>query len=197
MPRTKSSSATTKRKTARSKSKTAVRDIKPKAKARSKKKAADFTIRGISEDDIPTVEPLVEDYVPEISDMAPEIPEPPDFEVNEVSMDIDYEPARPPTMDVNPISEPEEETKPEFTIGEVDNARDLIKVKFGTFVNLISNRDLEDIFEANVDQNIVMSSNLLTEMASSRDKREERKIPLVFLVGIAIGVVLTYIFFST
>jgi len=62
---------------------------------------------------------------------------------------------------------------------------------------LIANHDMEDVVAANVNKEIIMDSNLLTELASSRDRREERKIPLVFLVGIAIGVVLTYIFFST
>ncbi len=75
--------------------------------------------------------------------------------------------------------------------------KETVKIKFGKFVNLVSSRDFGEVITANVDQDIIISSNLLTELAGAQDKREEKKVPLVFLVGIAIGVVLTYIFFST
>jgi hypothetical protein len=52
------------------------------------------------------------------------------------------------------------------------------------------------VVNSHAQEEIIMSTDLLTELAGSHDRREERKIPLVFLVGIAIGVVLTYIFFS-
>lgn len=74
--------------------------------------------------------------------------------------------------------------------------KDTVRVKFGKFVNLVASRDFKEVVAANVDEEITMSSNLLTELAGSQDRVEEKKIPLVFLVGIAIGVVLTYIFFS-
>lgn len=71
--------------------------------------------------------------------------------------------------------------------------RDLVKVKFAKFVQLVTSRDCADVIDANLDEDVVMSSNLLTELAGAHDEREEKKIPLVFLVGLAIGVVLTYI----
>jgi hypothetical protein len=193
MPRTKSSTATVK-KTSKRKGGSAVRDIRPKAK----KKAPDFTVQEIKEEDIPKVDPLRED-ADEFERIA-DVREETDFKVDKVEMDIDYEPARPPKMDVKSVTEEEKEepkSEPGFDVSDESTIKDLIKVKFGTFVQLISNRDIQDLFEANADKNIIMHSDLLTELASSRDKREERKIPLVFLVGIAIGVVLTYIFFST
>ncbi len=75
--------------------------------------------------------------------------------------------------------------------------KDTVRVRFAKFVNLVSSRDFKDVVEQNANEEIVMSSNLLTELAGAQDRIEERKMPLVFLVGIAIGVVLTYIFFST
>lgn len=156
----------------------AVRDLKPASGRKT-----DFTVKEIDLDDIPFAEPLEEES---------------DFEVNRVEMDIDYEPARPPRMEVHPVKE-QTVPAPAAIMEKFDesSAKELIKVRFGTFVNLIANRELEDVFEANANQQIIMSSNLLTELASSKDRREDRKIPLVFIVGIAIGVVLTYIFFST
>jgi len=71
--------------------------------------------------------------------------------------------------------------------------RDFVKVKFNRFVQLVTSRDCADVVNANPDEDVVMSSNLLTELAGAHDEREEKKIPLVFLVGLAIGVVLTYI----
>lgn len=75
--------------------------------------------------------------------------------------------------------------------------KDTVRVKFVKFVNLVTSRDFKDVVLQNSNEEIVMSSNLLTELAGAQDRVEERKMPLVFLVGIAIGVVLTYIFFST
>lgn len=77
------------------------------------------------------------------------------------------------------------------------NPKDLIKVNFATFVELVASQDVEKIIEQHTNQELIMSTNLLSKLASLRDNREEKKIPLVFLVGIAIGVVLTYIFFSS
>lgn len=71
--------------------------------------------------------------------------------------------------------------------------RDFVRVKFSKFVQLVSSRDCSEVVNANMDEDVVLSSNLLTELAGSHDGREEKKIPLVFLVGLAIGVVLTYI----
>ncbi len=70
---------------------------------------------------------------------------------------------------------------------------DVVKVKFGKFVQLVTSRDCADVVNDNPDEDVVISSNLLTELAGAHDEREEKKIPLVFLVGLAIGVVLTYI----
>jgi len=74
--------------------------------------------------------------------------------------------------------------------------RDFVRVKFSKFVQLVSTHDCTETVNNNQNEDIIMSSNLLTELASTHDEREEKKIPLVFLVGLAIGVVLTYILFT-
>ena len=192
MVKTKSAPAK-KRNAAKGMSASAVRDIKPK----SSKPA--FRIQNVM-DDAPKVEPLIDDSGNDI------------FQVNKMDIDYDqeddfesvrdYEPARAPNMRVAPVGEEddidelEENDIEDPSVMEEVLPRDIIKVRFGTFVQLVANHDLDEVIEKNADQEIVMSSNLLTELAGSKDEREEKKIPLVFLVGIAIGVVLTYIFFS-
>lgn len=174
-------------KAARGKVRGPVRDIKPKE---SRAKDA-FTIHPLEKEDVPTVEPLVEMAVEES-----------DFEINKVEEDEEtFEEVEEPEIEISklpPIDKLEEDKSLE-TLRSVDEseARETIKVRFDKFVQLVANHDLDETIQANAEQEIIMSSNLLTELAGSRDNREERKIPLVFIVGIAIGIVLTYIFFST
>lgn len=181
MPQSKSNKGSAKKSVSgKSKSAVSIRDLEP-----ASRKKAEFQVKGIDVDDIPFAEPLMDDDS--------------DFETEKVKMDIDYEPARPPKMEVHSVEAEQKpaqsQTMPE-RFDEV-SAKEFIKVRFGTFINLIANRDLEDVFASNAEQQIIMNSNLLTELASSKDKREDKKIPLVFVVGIVIGTVLTYIFFST
>jgi len=193
MAKAKSSTTTMKKsqasKSAKSKA-TSVCDIKSPIKKDMKNV---FTIKQM--DDAPDVEPLLDDdkeieYLDkEIEDIEQEM------EDESENLDISYESSRKPVMKIDSLGMGARVER--FADSENTIPKDTIKVKFGTFVGLIANHDMEDVVAANVNKEIIMDSNLLTELASSRDRREERKIPLVFLVGIAIGVVLTYIFFST
>jgi len=74
--------------------------------------------------------------------------------------------------------------------------KELIKVKFAKFVQLVASRDFLSVLEKNQDEDIIISSNLLTDLAGSVDEKGEKKVPVVFLIGLAIGVVLTYILIS-
>lgn len=200
----KSSLSSAKRKKSSSGKKTkSTADIKVTKKMTSKAAAVNtFTIKQL--DGSPRVEPLIDDVnflEQEIADMNDDISE---------NLDVSYESMRKPAMSVSAVADFEDElsvdnddVSEESMKGHLSaklediDPRDLIKVRFGTFVNLVANRDMDDVVAENAEKELIMEANLLTELASSRDQREERKIPLVFLVGIAIGVVLTYIFFST
>ena len=159
-----------------------MRDIKPKTPPRDV-----FTIHNLmDEEESPSVEPLIEDSRMKESGI----------EIHRIEPDSSYEPARPPKMNVTPVTEEPEESG--FDVPDIEDLipKETIKVKFGKFVQLVQNHDFAGVIEAHADDEIIMTSNLLTELAGAHDKREERKIPLVFLIGIVIGVVLTYIFFS-
>lgn len=201
MPPKKSSSKSAKKKTTSVKKKAkSTTDIKPKKKSTSKAVPTNtFTIKQL--DGVPEVEPLVDDVdvlEQEIQDME---------DVMTENLDISYEPVRKPAMNVSAVADVDddqdepvsERSMKENLAAKLEDIapRDLIKVRFGTFVNLVANHDMDEVVAENAEKELIMEANLLTELASSRDQREERKVPLVFLVGIAIGVVLTYIFFST
>jgi hypothetical protein len=183
--------ATGKSGVARGGSKGMVRDIKPKSVRDV------FTIRQVNpEDDVsdePTVEPLIEDSDEQNENEEVNIEET-IMEVERIEPEIDYQPARPPRMNVTSLEDDQPSVKVQSSEDFIP--KETIKVKFGKFVHLVANHDFADVIEAHADDEIVMSSNLLTDLAGASDKKEERKIPLVLMVGIIIGGVLTYIFFS-
>lgn len=191
------------------KKKKAVRDVKAKKKpkrASTRKKKDSFTIHRMDTSDAPKIEPLDDDrYGSEPDGFKESFPGSEDLDV-----DIEYEPVRMPKMSVAPVKEEEMELTDEVeeladSVKKIAKSapaaeappKDVIRVKFASFVQLVSQYDLESVMEANKNEDVIINANLLTDLASSREKREEKRVPLVFLVGIAIGVVLTYIFFST
>jgi hypothetical protein len=171
-----------------------------------------FTVRGLTRDERPKVEPLIDsdhdlNNVPvkhlQRSEESQEMDVPPPTHVTIPAAQELKRDTMMPHMEISRIpeyEEEEEEMDEEPYLQELDidtaNPRDTIKVKFGKFVQLVNSHDFADVVNSHAQEEIIMSTDLLTELAGSHDRREERKIPLVFLVGIAIGVVLTYIFFS-
>lgn len=162
-------------------------------KVKTKKgKGASFKSHKLEEGDIPTVEPL-EDDDESTDSLYLRSNDEDDAEVRVKNPEIDFGSSAPPRMHIHSVTDPRD-AKPDLKSAE---PLDVIKVKFGSFVQLLTNRDLSAAIEANANEELIMKSNLLTELASTDDRRQERKVPLVFLIGIAIGVVLSYIFFST
>lgn len=71
--------------------------------------------------------------------------------------------------------------------------KDYIRVKFEKFVQLVASKDFLSVLEKNKNEDVVLSSNLLTDLASAVEEKTEKKSPVVFLVGLAIGVIITYL----
>jgi len=76
---------------------------------------------------------------------------------------------------------------------EKPEAGEAIKVKFANFVQLVATHNYEDVVEKNKDEDIIVSSNLLTDLANAHEQDEERRIPAIFIIGVVIGIVVTYI----
>jgi len=87
-------------------------------------------------------------------------------------------------------------TQSSTVVVEKPEAGESIKVKFANFVQLVATHNYEDIVEKNKDEDIIVSSNLLTDLANAHEQDEEKRIPAIFIIGVVIGIVVTYILFK-
>lgn len=68
-----------------------------------------------------------------------------------------------------------------------------VKVSFDNFVKLVATHNYEDVIDKNKDQEVIVSSNLLADLANAHEQEEERRIPAIFIIGVLLGIVITYI----
>lgn len=71
-----------------------------------------------------------------------------------------------------------------------------VKMKFSKFVQLMASHNFDEVMQAHADEDIVVSTNLLADIASCHEELKQddsRKLPLMLLVGIIIGIVITYL----
>ncbi len=68
-----------------------------------------------------------------------------------------------------------------------------VKVSFDNFVNLVANHNYEEVVDKNRDEDVIVSSNLLADLANAHEQEEERRIPAIFIIGVVLGIVVTYI----
>lgn len=74
-----------------------------------------------------------------------------------------------------------------------DEASPKVKIHFAKFVQLVANHSFIDIVDKNAEEEVIVSGNLLTDLANAHDRASERRMPLMFVAGLVIGIVLTYI----
>lgn len=71
---------------------------------------------------------------------------------------------------------------------------DKVKVKFDKFVNLIATHAYQEIFDKHLDEDVIISTDLLADLANAHEEKDDgKKIPAFFLIGIVLGVILTWI----
>lgn len=101
---------------------------------------------------------------------------------------------------VTPIEDEEDDVKnaPTFGHNAVVQAEpgEKVRVSFAKFAQLVSRSDVEQVIVANPEAEVIIDTNLLAELATPSEEEEERKIPVIFSVGLVIGIVLTYILFK-
>lgn len=78
-------------------------------------------------------------------------------------------------------------------VNDMPTTTQKVTVKFGNFVNLVANHDYDSILEKNSDEDVIMSSDLLADLANAHEQGEEKRIPAIFIIGVVLGIVVTYI----
>ena len=68
-----------------------------------------------------------------------------------------------------------------------------VSIQFSKFVQLVANHGYWDVVEKNAEEKVILSGDLLTDLANAEDRSKERRLPLIFMAGLLIGIVLTYI----
>jgi hypothetical protein len=70
-----------------------------------------------------------------------------------------------------------------------------VKVKFEKFVQLVATHNFEDVMRDHAQDDIILSGNLLMDLASAHEEepKEGKKLPIIFVVGVIIGIVVTYL----
>ena len=98
--------------------------------------------------------------------------------------------------------------QPEFAVKQVGGAvsampshsfeaepSDKIKVKFEKFVQLVATHDFAGVLKKYADDDVVISSNLLTDLANAHEETEVHpsRVPVWIISGVIIGVIITYL----
>ena len=68
-----------------------------------------------------------------------------------------------------------------------------VKVKFDKFASLVEAHATEELIEQCRDEDVIVSTNLLTDLANSGKSDDKKKIPVIFLIGIVLGIAVTWI----
>lgn len=73
---------------------------------------------------------------------------------------------------------------------------DYVKVRFAKFVQLVATHNFEKAMKEHGDEDVVVPTNLLTDLANAHEEEthtDKKKLPVIFLVGIILGILVTYI----
>ena len=71
-----------------------------------------------------------------------------------------------------------------------------VKITFDRFVTLVANHSFLDVVERNKDEDVILSTNLLTDLANARRFSPTVRSPLMIMAGVVIGVLVGYFLFK-
>ncbi len=85
----------------------------------------------------------------------------------------------------------------EMSIAEFEGVamkpHDKVKIKFDKFVNLVATHAYEEIFDKHRDEDVIISTDLLADLANAHEEKSDKKSPMIFIGGILLGLVLAWI----
>lgn len=75
------------------------------------------------------------------------------------------------------------------------DASDYVKITFDRFVSLVANRSFMDVVERNKNEDVILSTNLLTDLANAKSFFPKSRGPLMLLGGVILGIIIAYFLF--
>lgn len=73
------------------------------------------------------------------------------------------------------------------------NVSDRVFISFKSFMDLVASHSYNTVIENFSDSRLTVSSELLTALANAHETKSEKKIPLIFSIGLIVGVIITYL----
>jgi len=81
-------------------------------------------------------------------------------------------------------------------VGEQSQVADKVRIKFDKFVTLVATHTYEDILRKNADEDVIVSTNLLTDLANAHEEETgSKKLPILFAAGIVLGILIAWLIF--
>lgn len=81
-------------------------------------------------------------------------------------------------------------------VGEQTGVADRVRIKFDKFVTLVATHTYEDILKRNADQDVIISTDLLTDLANAHEEETgSKKTPVLFAAGIVLGILIAWLIF--
>jgi len=71
-----------------------------------------------------------------------------------------------------------------------------VKVKLGKFLDMITRAENDDFFQEHENQEIILNTEFLADLASMGDGKKDKKWFLIFIGGIILGLVVAYFLFK-
>ncbi len=75
------------------------------------------------------------------------------------------------------------------------DASDFVKLTFDRFVTLVANHSFAEVVERNKNEDVIIRTNLLTDLANSRRIAPNTRGPLLALAGFLFGILVAYFLF--
>lgn len=73
-----------------------------------------------------------------------------------------------------------------------------VKVKFDKFITLVATHTYEDVLRKNAAEDVIISTNLLTDLANAHEESSgSKRLPVLFVFGLVLGIVLTWLILKT
>ncbi|QQR55265.1 hypothetical protein IPG41_01755 [Candidatus Peregrinibacteria bacterium] len=99
-----------------------------------------------------------------------------------------------PDEDEEGIAFERKELSPEKEAENLPSKR--VSVSFDRFVLLVAQHSFEEVVERNKDEEVVISTNLLTDLANARRTVPQQKGTLLALSGAVLGILIGYFLFT-